>query len=482
MNDLPALLKDDTWRYCLNSFIRAIGEQPGQVVATPKDARQILIRFFAGDDRLPDEYSPEDITARLFAITNPHTGERLSHNTRKKWEALLTAFYDFAASCTPEGEPLFQQANPVIPDERPEQEAQEETQSLVVVEIAVDENWRQCMSDYLRSIFERSSSKKSLTRYTHELRVFFSGSANGGPPKHPENYTRRDVEWFIHRQCQSRNSGGEPSASTRASRLAVLKSFFKFAADYTIEGPDGRPQRLLQTPPPTLGMYPPKRVYKFKGMSLDQLRAFFAAIDANSNVIVRIRDKAIFMWLLYSLRRRAELCKLTWGDIAKTTIRDEQGNEREALVYSWSGKGDGGNSHLIEVPQPCDELLIDYLTVSGRLADMTNASPLFVGHGPRNGGGVGSRGDTALDPASIYWSFRSYAKKTGMIDLTQISLHSLRHTGIQERLRSGQSIPDTMKVSGHKSLSAFWRYAQTLDVADTGVSLLEKRFNFLEVK
>src|SRR5258707_5777375 len=109
--------------------------------------------------------------------------------------------------------------------------------------------WERCMALFLRQIFDHSRSEKSVKDYRRTLLTFFTGSAHGGPPKHPEDYTREDVEDFLHRPSTSlRNRGGAPAVATMNQRLSILSSFYTFAATFTITGPDGRPQVLLQRP------------------------------------------------------------------------------------------------------------------------------------------------------------------------------------------------------------------------------------------
>jgi len=332
-----------------------------------------------------------------------------------------------------------------------------------------DERWQSALADYLRHIYEKSESMRSFVLYSYYLQEFFIDQARTG-----DLYSRQECERYLHQPCKSRNNPeGQPSAATRGLRLSTLKSFYLFCENYTITGPDGRPERLLQSAPPCLGIYPPKRIVKFKALDIDELRAFFAAVEANPNPVARARDRCIFIWALYTCRRRAELCRLKFKHLFRGTIREESGATREGWLYHWTGKGDAGEEHMIELPPACVEALEVYLVASGR----DNVQPedaLFgcLGRGPRRSG------NTALDETTVYHIWREYASRAG-IDITTKSLHSLRHSGIQQRLLAGQPIMETMRVSGHKSLDTFMRYARRLDVADTGASLLEKRFDFL---
>src|SRR5213080_2936888 len=86
--------------------------------------------------------------------------------------------------------------------------------------------WERCLANFLRQLYERSRSEHTVRDYRRTLITFFTSSAHGGPPKHPEHYTREDVEDFLHRPTLSpRNRGAAPSTATMNQRLAILSSF-----------------------------------------------------------------------------------------------------------------------------------------------------------------------------------------------------------------------------------------------------------------
>jgi integrase len=500
------------WQQCLNLFIRHLAEQPGASSKRPREARRVLLYFFS-EGKLPGDYSAQDITSFVISAHNFQSRHKfLNEDLQQHWRSIVSAFYDFAATCTvsrdgaqvpllqgpllpthgiippstkPVGQVRLPGEQPTRQDEPPPPRQPRQTKpqaSMELTVIEVDDNWKRCMLDYLRSIFEHGNSKATLRQYAYELRMFFSQSANGGPPKHPENYTRQDIEWFVHRPCAShRNPGGAPSGGTRNTRLTVLKSFFKYASEYTIAGEDGKAERLLQSPPPTLGMRLAKPgAPRPKAMTLDEIKHFFAAIDVST--IQGARDRAIYVFYLMTTRRKTAIASLTWGDISRATVTDEQGRSQEIWQYSFREKGRAGEVETLELPQNCVEVLLEYLRISGRLADMTPESPLFVATGPKQGGGRRSQQEHApLHSDTIAHNFKTIAKKAGLSP--RFSIHSWRHSGIQMRLQFGQNMFDVMEISGHRDLKTFHRYTVRMrGVRDEFAQVLEKRFDFLGVK
>ncbi len=211
--------------------------------------------------------------------------------------------------------------------------------------------WERCLAQFLRQLYDRSRSLKTVHDYRRTLIAFFTSSAQGGPPKHPERYTREDVEYFIHRPSSSpRNAGSPPSISTINQRLSILASFYKFAATFTIPGPDGHPQVLLQTPSPTLGLHHGRPDRTYRALSDEELDRFFAIIP--SDTIKGLRDRAIFLLYFWTARRREEIARLRWGDIEQGVIVDEGGRRRQGWRYRFRGKGKRGEEDIAELPDP----------------------------------------------------------------------------------------------------------------------------------
>jgi integrase len=344
-----------------------------------------------------------------------------------------------------------------------------------------DPRWQRALADYLRSVYERSRSMASFRSYSYVLRYFFSQSANAGPAKHPARYSRADVEWFLHCSLQkSRRGSQEPSVGTRNQRLKVLRTFYKFVSEYTVAGIDG-PERLFQGIPPTMGIRRAKMSEpKPKAMSLPEVQKLFAAIDTAT--VQGARDYCIFTFLLYTCRRREEICRLRWGDIERGTIIDQDGDMHEGYLYRYSEKGGGGSIKSMELPEVCYTTLERYLVASGRMASIRPEDPLFIAVGSKNGGGRRRAPGLPMDSDTIASSLKQLVKKAGL-DPKRISLHSFRHTGIQLRLATGQEMMSVMRISGHKSLDVFYGYAKRLmGTADNHAKRLEDKLASLGVK
>ncbi len=343
--------------------------------------------------------------------------------------------------------------------------------------------WERCLANFLRQLYERSRSEKSVRDYRRTLLTFFSSSAHGGPPKHPEHYTREDVEDFLHRpSTSSRNRGAAPSTATMNQRLAILSSFYKFAATFTVPGPDGRPRPLLQTSSPTLGLRHKRPDRTYRAFSEEELDRFFEVIPTDT--VKGLRDRAIFLLYFWTARRREEIARLRWGDLEQTTFVDEGGRRRQGWRYHFYGKGKLGEEDLAELPGPAKQAIDRYLVAARRMQTMRPGDPLFVAIGPEQGGG--KRGvtlppddHTPLTSRTIAYTLKQYARLAG-IDAGRLSIHSWRHTAAQHRYHAGEDVRSLQRLLRHSNIATTDIYIRGLTgTADPGASLLEKRFAHL---
>lgn len=343
--------------------------------------------------------------------------------------------------------------------------------------------WERCMAQFLRQLYDRSHSVKTVAAYRSTLIAFFTGSVQGGAPKHPADYTREDVEYFIHRPSTSpRNPGAAPTIATINHRLSIISSFYRFASTFTIAGPDGRPQLLLRTPSPALGIRFGQPDRSYRSLSDEELDRFFAAIPTDS--VKGLRDRAIFLLYFWTARRREEIARLRWGDLEECILVEPGGKRRKGWRYHFHGKGKGGQDDIAELPGPAKVAIDRYLVASRRMQDIKPADPLFIAIGPEQGGG--KRGvslppddHTPLTSHAIAYALKTYAKLAG-IDPQLLSIHSFRHTAATQRYSAGSDIREIQHLLRHANIATTDIYLrELLGTADPGAKLLEDRFGHL---
>src|SRR5450759_3384995 len=217
-------------------------------------------------------------------------------------------------------------------------------------------HWQSCLDAFLQQCYDRSGSHKSRSTYLSVLRTFFRD-----PERSPASYTRSDVQAFLASPSSSnRNPGADVSVSTRNSRLTALSMFYRFASSYEVDG-----AMLFPGMSPTVGIARSAPEIKHRDISADEFDRVMSGIP---DTPIGWRDRCIILLYFWLGRRRNELRQLRYGDIAASTIVDENGTRRPGYTYKYRGKGAQRQEKLQEMPGPAWEAVHGYLERSGRLA------------------------------------------------------------------------------------------------------------------
>ncbi len=325
------------------------------------------------------------------------------------------------------------------------------------------QDWQQAAAAFLQDIYERSHSIKSYRLYRGMLCGFFRLVQ-----KSPDACTRNDVQAFMRSSCTSPGSRGRaPTVATRNARLAILSSLWKFAAFYF--------ERAV--PNPTLGIRALKRQRqnKKRAFTEEELARFFAAIPRDS--LCGVRDFAIFSLYAWTGRRRGEICRLRYGDI-EPCFFIEDGITRPAWKFRYFGKGRSQEPCYQELPPMAKAAIDRYLIKSNRLATITPGDPVFIAHGPPQGGGRRSVLPNApLHSDTVRDNFEKYLRLAGLANEQGLSIHSFRHTAATQRYLLKPDILLLQRFLGHASVATTQLYVGDLFGESDPVSrLLEEKF------
>jgi len=199
-------------------------------------------------------------------------------------------------------------------------------------------------------------------------------------------------------------------------------------------------------------------------MSYEEFTQFFAVIPKDTPL--GLRDRAIFLLYFWTARRRAEIQRLTWGDIEQGTIIDEGGSRRIGWLYHFRNKGSSTQDDVAELPEAAKVALDKYLVASGRMASIQPEDPLFVAEGSNR----------PLSFVGIYKIMRKYLIASGL-NGRGFSIHSFRHTASRMRYAAGEDIRSLQRLLRHSSLATTDTYLRALaGTANSGARLLEERF------
>lgn len=322
--------------------------------------------------------------------------------------------------------------------------------------------WQSCAYAFLQSLYDLSGSDQSLYSYHGILTQFFASGL------HPEQVTKTDVEAFITRASQGRGREGRAIApATRNHRLCVLTSFYRFASTYTAAGAP-----LYQKSSPTLGIAYSRPDVKYKALSSEEIKRFFAVIPAT---VKGARDRAIFLTYIYTARRRSELLRLRVSDITLSSLVDADGTRRACPVYEFSSKGRSREMQRAELPAPAWAAIQEYWRIADRGERPPEDEPVFA---VTKRSGSGGRKDAWLNGDYVNLVFKDYCKQAGLS--SALGIHALRHASARERYNAGQGVIDIQRLLGHSSLGTTQVYLTRLSgVSDPGAKLLEQRLGAL---
>ena len=282
--------------------------------------------------------------------------------------------------------------------------------------------WDKAMYAFLAEKERRSGSRRTVESYARMLRDFF-----GRAGKPPDEITSHEVFAWAHGVGLS---GREPSAVTIGARMACASSFYRFLI--RMGAATSNPCDALERP--KVNPAPPR------GLSADQVRRLLAVIPETP---AGLRDRAIFLTLVLTGRRRSEVLNLRVGDLS---LDDER------VFYEYRGKG--GKRGRRELPRPAYEAVVRALAAFGKeIASMAPDESLWRAVGA----------DGGITDGTAYLRFRRYLKDAG---LPLSGLHVLRHSAAKLRRDAGESVEAVSAFLDHSSLAVTSVYLRRLEGQD----------------
>lgn len=222
------------------------------------------------------------------------------------------------------------------------------------------------------------------------------------------SYLSRDR--VLHQNSQHSDRG--LSASSRARKIATLRSFFNYLtnkAHLLAENP------IKDIDSPKLQKSLPKYLTLSESMEL------LDAVDGNN----RERDYCILTLFLNCGLRISELIGINCKDIQDDALR----------VY-----GKGNKVRIVYLNDACQEALQRYRAVRRPIAGR-DADALFL-----------SSRDQRISRSSVHALVKKYLSLAGL-DSSQYSSHKLRHTAATLMLQNGVDVKAVQEVLGHEHLN-----------------------------
>jgi site-specific recombinase XerD len=225
---------------------------------------------------------------------------------------------------------------------------------------------------------------------------------------------------------------GEISRATFNHRLAVISSFFRFAAR----------RNYLCVPNPAEGIERGKvQAYaKAQPLSPDYVKTALQRIDRTR--LSGQRDYALLHVALVTGRRRAELAGLRYGDLRQ---------EGEQVTLLWQ-RAKGGKVLFDALPKAVSAALMHYLHAAygAALGTLSADAPVWI----------------ALDP--VHYGHALTAQAIADISLERLGtskVHTTRHTFAHQMEATGAKVSEIQARLGHASMETTGGYLAALTSA-----------------
>ncbi|MBR3561499.1 MAG: tyrosine recombinase XerC [Oscillospiraceae bacterium] len=210
----------------------------------------------------------------------------------------------------------------------------------------------------------------------------------------------------------SRHSEYGLSASSRARKIATLRSFYQYLTNKA---------HLIESNPIKEIDSPKLKKSLPKYLTLDESLQLLDAVDGKN----RERDYAILTLFLNCGLRISELCGLNLNDIQDEALRV---------------LGKGNKMRIVYLNDACLDALYDYLAVRHPITG-PDQNALFL-----------SSRDERISKSTVHALVKKHISAAGL-DATRYSSHKLRHTAATLMLQNGVDVRAVQEVLGHEHLN-----------------------------
>lgn len=210
----------------------------------------------------------------------------------------------------------------------------------------------------------------------------------------------------------SRNTDYGLAASSRARKIATIRSFYRYLTT--------RAHLLEENPVQDLDSPKLKKSLP-KYLNLEQSVQLLEAVEGEH----QIRDYCILTLFLN--------CGIRISELVGLNLKDVQGDQLRVL-------GKGNKERILFLNEACQEAISDYLAI--RDPDNTlSTNALFL-----------SNRQSRISRSTVNWLVKKHLLAAGL-DSTQYSAHKLRHTAATLMLQNGVDVRTLQEVLGHDHLN-----------------------------
>jgi site-specific recombinase XerD len=278
--------------------------------------------------------------------------------------------------------------------------------------------------DCLDAFLERFDSRNTRRAYRADLRDFFGLQGGGLGPETVEEVTSPQIRSYLRALAAS-----GASDATRRRRLSALRRFYDWAVDCGHAHKNPARECELERSSPQEASQSSSQAAALSKSEVERL--FHATKEAGA---AAVRNHGLLLTVLYAALRRAELVAMD--------VKHLRPLGRHWVIDPPSASG--RSNAYIKVP----DRVVDAIDAVQSRYDI-ESGPLWRSLSNRNHG-------ERLSPDAVYKIVRRTGKAA---DLQNVSVETLRQTGLALAMRGGASLQQTQRHARLQSAGSVERYA-----------------------
>jgi len=240
-------------------------------------------------------------------------------------------------------------------------------------------------------------------------------------------------------------TGASPATVNR--KLSAIRSFFSFMVALRVIERNPADPKLVR------GLKVSQST-KTNALTIGEIRSILKVIDGLSNPLIRLRDRALILLLIYSGLRRSEAANVKRGDIVL----------KDAHWVLNIPEAKGGPDQWVKLQPVVVDAIQKYLDVFGTIRIIISpTSHIFYGHGHHQHDQT-----IPISPQGIDRRVRYLAKQAGISKL--VSAHSCRHTTASLAIAAGAQPHKVQAHLRHRSITTTMRYVHDKEALESNAS------------
>ena len=290
----------------------------------------------------------------------------------------------------------------------------------------------------------RQAYRRDATQFFRWLRGQYGEVGEGEITREEvQGVTVQDViawrNWLIE-------SGVRPTTVNR--KLSAIRSFFQFLVALRVierspaEAKIVRGMKVSQSTPTN-------------SLTVEEIRAILRVIDEQKNPVVRLRDRALILLLVYGGLRRSEAANVHREDI--------QMKDSHWILRIPEAKG--GSDQWVKLQPVVVEAIEKYLEALSTITSIMshNSMPIFVGFSNCQQERI-----EPLQPRAINRIVKRHARKAGITK--PVSAHSCRHSTASLAIAAGAQPHKVQAHLRHRSITTTMRYVHDREALESNAS------------